>query len=154
MSTPNRILDVKLKSHRRDDQWPLMAPSYNIDADLAAALARAVEESGLSRDQVCDRLNVEATRCGLRLGNGKQISKETLDKWLSPSEPGRRISVPALALLCGILEDRRPLAVLAAPSGFQVIGPEEIRVLRYGHAILTERKAGRERRKIEKEIQG
>jgi len=45
----------------------LNLPSLCVDAEIAASMARIVEESGLSREQAVDLMNDAARRFGVRL---------------------------------------------------------------------------------------
>lgn len=107
--------------------------NLNVEPALKDALRAAVAESGLSRDQVVDRMNELATHHGVRLvqGNGQTLSLDTFEKWLNQSEPGRAISIRALTVFCAAVGDHRPIAVLCRPLGFAVIGPDDANLLEW-----------------------
>lgn len=105
-------------------------PSLNVLPDVKAALNGAAKGSGLSREQIVDRVNELARRFGLKLGP-RGISKDTLDKWLDPADAEHRLHLDAANLLCHALGDFRALDVLAAShgTGLRVIGPEDAAIL-------------------------
>ena len=111
----------------------LNLPTLCVDADIAASMARIVEASGLSREQVVDRLNEAAIRYGVRIcsGSAQALSLPTFEKWLNPNEPGNVPSTRALNLFCHVLGTIDPLAILAQSHGWgcRVIDAEGARVL-------------------------
>lgn len=143
-------------------------PSLNIQPDVKAALNRAAKASGLSREQVVDKMNELARRFGMKLGS-RGISKDTLDKWLDPADTEHRLHMDATNLLCHALGDFQALDVLAASHGMglKVIGPEDAALLakakrneqikelkrdialieRHGAAVLPQIEGNKQRRK-------
>lgn len=106
---------------------------------LKASLAFAVKESGLSREQVCDKLNSLAGEAGIRLcPNAKHLSVPVLEKWLNPSEKDHIPSLQAVQAFCLALKTCAPWEVLLQPLGlgvltqdlrrFAAIGQEHVRL--------------------------
>lgn len=111
----------------------LALPTLCVDADIAASMGRIVEDSGLSREQVVDRLNAAALRHGVRIcsGSAKALSVATFEKWLNPKETEHTPPTRALNLFCHVFESVEPLDILAKSHGcgFRVIDGEEAKVL-------------------------
>ena len=98
---------------------------------LKAAMAAAIRKSGLSVDQVADKMNALGERSGVRLNrNAKRLSKETLEKWINPNDTTHIPGLNAIQAFVRALGDPRPLAVLAEACGMQVITEEQARLLR------------------------
>ena len=111
----------------------LNLPTLCVDADIAASMSRIVEASGLSREQVVDKLNEAAIRYGVRIcsGSAHALSLPTFEKWLNPNEPGNVPSIRALNLFCHVLGVIEPLDLLAQSHGWgcRVIDAEAAKVL-------------------------
>lgn len=129
-------------------------PNYDVGAAIAAAMNEAAARSGLSRDQILDKMNDLADRSGVKLvgGAGKRVSLDTLDKWLNPAETGRNIPLKALPIFCAAVADATPLAVLAAPLRVKVITEEEARLLAWARESVAARKAARRKKQLEKDL--
>ena len=129
--------------------------TLNIDRELHEAMNQAAKNCGLSRDEIVERMNALAVKYGITLakGNGRQLTLTTLEKILNPNEPSHTISIKALPVFCAAVGDHSPLDILARPLGFEVIGEEEQRLLRWARANLTKSQALRELRQIENELE-
>ena len=62
-------------------------PTLNVARSLKIAMNDDVRESGLSREQLVDRMNELAGKYGVCLANGncKRLTMEILEKWLNPN---------------------------------------------------------------------
>jgi len=131
-------------------------PSLNVDADIAASMARIVEASGLSRATAVDRLNEAARRYGVRLcgGNAEALTLATLEKWLNPNEPKNVPSMRALNLFCHVFQATEPLDLLARSHGlgWRVINGEDARLLEWARTEQEIRRLRARKRKIETEL--
>lgn len=116
---------------------PALALSGLLPA-LRAAMNGVVGQDEDGRKVLVDRLNALATRAGIKLtsGNTRTISKDTLDKWLSPADREHTPSILALAVVCVATGDAGPLRVLTRACGFDVITQEERVILEYAKADL------------------
>lgn len=86
--------------------------AYSLSGKLSKAVARTMEESGMSRDEIAAAMS-DITK--------SQISKATLDAYASQAREQHQISAVRLAALVTVTEDVRPLNVLLEEAGFIVI---------------------------------
>jgi hypothetical protein len=119
------------------------APSLNIQFDLKCALSTSAKRSGLSREEILDKLNEMALRYGVRLvkGNGKKLTMATLDKWLNTSDQTRNMPSGVIPLFCVVTQNMAPLQVMAVAMGGQVIDDEDRRLLEWAKAYRNAQKA-------------
>ena len=129
--------------------------TLNVDRELHEAMNQAAKDCLMSRDEIVDRMNALAAKYGITLvkGNGRQLTRATLDKILNPNESSHTISIKALPVFCAAVGTHSPLDVLVRPLGFKVIGEEEQRLLKWARANLQKRQALRELRKLENELE-
>ena len=99
------------------------APTLNVLRDLKTAMAKAADATGLSRAELCARVNQLADRYGVRLvkGNGPNLTMATFEKWLNPEDKERVIPIKALPVFCAATDSIEPMQVLVAPLGWRVI---------------------------------
>ncbi len=121
---------------------------------LRAAMNRAAGEDESGRKMLVDKLNAVARDAGVRLtsGNAKAISKDTLDKWLSPSDRDHTPGILALAVFCVATKDFGPLRVLLQGVGLDLMTPEDKAHRDYGRACVAERQARKRKKQLEEEI--
>lgn len=128
--------------------------SFNITRELKESLAAMVRESGLSRDEFVDRMNLLAERFGVRLvrGNGRGLSMATFEKWINPEDNTHNPCVAALPIFCQVGGSIAPLAVLAGPVGVKVIDDSEQRLLKWAREYHKARSARQAMKKLEAEL--
>jgi len=85
-------------------------------------------------------------------GGMKQVSQATLDSWTKSGDLTRLPGPAHLTVLCAALKNTAPLAVLAAPLGAAVIGPDQVKILKWGQAELERRAAAKKSRRLLEEI--
>lgn len=128
-------------------------PSLNVDADIAASMARIVEGSGLSRAEAVDRINEVARRYGVRLcgGPAEALTLATLEKWLNPNESKNVPSVRALNVFCHVFGAPEPLDLLARSHGlgWRVIDGEDAKLLDWARTEREIKNLRAKKRKIE-----
>ncbi|MEN8134289.1 MAG: hypothetical protein ABFS18_01965 [Thermodesulfobacteriota bacterium] len=127
-------------------------PSFNrLNHDIKAAMNEAVKKSGLSRDQVLDRINELALRFGVRLvgGSGKALTMDTLAKWLNVEEESRVPSFNGLAVFCAAIECNEPLAVMARLLGGKLISDQDVNLLDWARAYHKAKNLKKEMRELE-----
>ena len=121
---------------------------------IRAAMNSAAGQDADGRKMLVDRLNALASQSGVRLtgGNSRHISKDTLDKWLSPADKDHTPSILAMAAICIATKDAGAIGVLARACGLDVITGEERVLLEYGRATVEEEIARQRRKQIKERI--
>lgn len=130
-------------------------PDWDVVPEICRAMNETIQSSGLSRDQVCDRMNAFAARrrVSLASGNAHGLTKDMLDKWLNPHDR-RVIPLRGLVVFCAVMDTRAPFEVMLRPCGLEVMGHEERMRANYAEAVLEQKRAGRTVRTLEKELLG
>ena len=130
------------------------APTLNVLRDMKVAMAQAAKASGLSREELCDRINQLADRYGVRLvkGTGQNMTVDTLEKWLNPEDKERVIPAKALSVFCAATGSIEPMQVLVAPLGWRVINERQAKLLELAELDQDVKKKKARMRKIEAEI--
>lgn len=117
---------------------------------VRAAMRRAAgDPDGEGRKALVDKINRIATEAEIRLtgGNSKSISKDILDKWLSPSDVSHPPGLLAVLVFCRATGDTGPIRVLAQALGLDIMTDEDRRYRDLGRAEV-ELKAARKRRRM------
>jgi ribosome-binding protein aMBF1 (putative translation factor) len=129
-------------------------PSLNVLRDLKQSMAKAADASGLSREELCDRINHLADRYGVRLvkGTGPNLTMATFEKWLNPEDKERVIPSKALSVFCAAVESVEPMQVLVAPLGWRVINDKQAKLLSLAELDRDVKKKRAMIRKLEAEI--
>lgn len=120
----------------------------------AAMRAVAGAPEGEGRKALPDKLNAVAGASGVRLtaGNARSISKDTLDKWLSPSDESHPPSILAVLAFCLATDDSAPLRAMLRSVGLDVMTAEDRKVCEYGRALIEQKKIRKRLRKLEDEL--
>ena len=121
---------------------------------MRAAMNAAAEKYAEGRKLLVDHINGAAHAANVRLtaGNQKSISKETLDKWLSPADRDHTPSIMAVAVFCFVTGNIEPVRILARILGLEVITKEEKDLLEYGRACREAEQAIEKRRKSKERL--
>ncbi|MGE4552902.1 MAG: hypothetical protein AB7D57_07300 [Desulfovibrionaceae bacterium] len=121
---------------------------------IRAAMNVAAGKDEDGRKLLLDKINALAAEAGVRLtgGNNKAISKDTLDKWLSPGDREHTPGLLAVAVFCAATGNPGPLRAMLRILGLDVMTAEDKRLRDYGRACQLERSARREKRKLEGEL--
>lgn len=129
------------------------AQAAGLIARIKAQMNRCLDESGFSREQVLDRMNALADAAGVKLtaGNSKSLGLATLEKWLNPAEREHIPGILSINVFSAALGDPRPLSVQLAAHGCEVMTDDDRFWRDYGRAVQAEKKARRERRRLEME---
>ena len=116
------------------------------------AVAGAPEGEG--RKALPDKINAVASASGVRLtaGNTRAISKDTLDKWLSPSDESHPPSILAVLAFCLATNDSAPLRAMLRSVGLDVMTAEDRKVCEYGRTLIEQKKMRKRLRKLEDEL--
>ena len=115
----------------------------------AAMRAVAGAPEGEGRKALPDRINAVASASGVRLtaGNARSISKDTLDKWLSPSDESHPPSILAVLAFYLATDDPAPLRAMLRSVGLDIMTGEDRRFRDLGK-LDAEMKAARKRKKL------
>jgi len=107
------------------------APTLNVLRDLKNAMANAAKATGLSREELCDRINQMADRYGVRLvkGTGPNLTLDTLEKWLNPEDKERVIPAKGLPVFCAAVNSIEPMQVMVEPLGWRIIDEKQAKLL-------------------------
>jgi len=150
------MMDGQEKGFKRQPQQLSLfdAPTLNVARQIKGVMNAAAKNCGRSREELVDRMNELAARYGVSLvsGNGKELSLDTFEKWINPSELGRQMPIKALPVFCAVVGDASALDVLARPLGYRVIGPDDQQFLKWAKANMSARQARRTMRRIEDEL--
>jgi len=121
---------------------------------MRAAMNRAAGADVTGRKLLVDRINDIARQAGLRLttGNAQSVSKDTLDKWLAPSDRDHTPSLLAVVVFCAATGDPAPLRVMLRALSLDVLAEDDRKFLDYGRACLAEREARRRKKMLEGDI--
>lgn len=123
--------------------------SLNIDKSVKEALFRSAKNSGLSREEIVDRMNRLAARFGVSLVTGKPLSLEVLEKWLSPNDLSRFMPVRAIPIFCKAVNDKSVLHEIVSPLGYEIIGEDDKKLLAWARAYQKMQKAKAELKRLE-----
>lgn len=137
-------------------QLSLLTDDYAHLAGLLPAIRGAMRraagaEDSEGRKALVDSINRIAANGGVRLttGNTKVITKDTLDKWLSPSDASHPPSITAIVVFCVATGDMAPLKQILKAAGLGVATEEDLKFAEYGRICHNERETKRKKRKIE-----
>lgn len=128
--------------------------SFNITRELKECMAGVVAESGMSREEFLDRMNLLADRFGVRLmkGNGLGLTMATFEKWLNPADKEHVPSPAVLPVFCEVGGSTAPLQVLAGPVGAMVIGEQDKVLLQWAREYQKAKEARRVMKRLESGI--
>jgi hypothetical protein len=123
---------------------------------MKAAMRGIVEASGKSRDQVVDEMNRIASVAGKGLCKGsKNISRDTLEKWLADAERGQMPDLWGLHVLILATGSRlHPLEVWLAFFDCGVLDAFGRKKLEYAELELAREPAEKRRRRLKAELIG
>lgn len=123
---------------------------------VRAAMRRAAgEPESEGRKLLVDKINHIARQAEIKLtsGNTRIISKDTLDKWLSPSDTGHPPSITALIVFCRATGDSGPLRVLLRAIGADIMTEEDRVYAEIGRQSVEAKKKNAEAKKARRAIQ-
>jgi len=121
---------------------------------IRAAMNAAAGASEEGRKLLVDRLNEVAASANVRLtaGNGKSISKDTLDKWVSPSDRDHPPSILAVVAFCMATKDAGAMRALLRPLGLEVMTAEDRRLRDYGRACIESESKAKIKKRLKEEL--
>lgn len=123
-------------------QMALNWQSFDVRLPVKTAMARALRESRLSREQVAECMNALAAASGITF----RVTVHVMDKWTAPSAD-HSIPYQLLPLFCRATESLLPLEALAAPLGVTIAGPREQKLIAYAEADLGAKRLTKAKRR-------
>lgn len=140
-------------------QVSLLAPGIaalaHVMPDVRAAMRQiAGSKESEGRKALVDKLNQIASEAEIKLtgGNSKSISKDLLDKWLSPSDSSHPPSLLAILAFCRATDNPAPLQIILRAVGLDVMTDEDRKFRDYGRAVWEAEEAARNRKRIRERI--
>jgi hypothetical protein len=129
-------------------------PTLNILREVKEAMATAARECGMSREELCDRMNGLADKYGVCLvgGRGSRLSLDTLEKWLNPADKEHLPSIKALPVFCAATGSIEPARAIFGPLGWQIIGDQDARLLEWARLHHKVKGHREQMRKLEAEL--
>lgn len=130
-------------------------PTFNINRPVKEALRASIEKSGLSREEVVNRMNRLAQRFGVVLSNGKSncLTGDAFEKWLSLDDALHNMPVRAIPIFCKAVNDPSVLEEIINPLGYQIIGDDDRKLLAWAKAYQQARRAKQTMKKLEAHIE-
>lgn len=140
-------------------QISLLAPGIaalaHVMPDVRAAMRQiAGDRESEGRKALVDKLNQIASEAGIKLtgGNSKSISKDLLDKWLSPSDASHPPSLLAILAFCRATDNPAPLQIILRAVGLDVMTNDDRKFRDYGQAVWEAEEAIRNRKRVRERI--
>ncbi len=140
-------------------QVSLLAPGIAALAHVMPGVRAAMRQIAGSRESegrkaLVDKLNQIASEAEIKLtgGNSKSISKDLLDKWLSPSDSSHPPSLLAILAFCRATDNPAPLQIILRAVGLDVMTDEDRKFRDYGRAVWEAEEAARNRKRIRERI--
>ncbi len=120
---------------------------------IKAAMNRAAKRCGLSREQIVDKMNEIAAMGGFRLNrNARTLSLDVLEKWLNASERDYVPGHNALHVFMAATGDAEPLRVAAGVQGFELVGGDDLKILKAAKIEREIANLKRQKRRLEQEL--
>ena len=140
-------------------QVSFLAPGIAALAHVMPGVRAAMRQIAGSRESegrkaLVDKLNQIASEAEIKLtgGNSKSISKDLLDKWLSPSDSSHPPSLLAILAFCRATDNPAPLQIILRAVGLDVMTDEDRKFRDYGRAVWEAEEAARNRKRIRERI--
>ena len=118
------------------------------------AMCDAAKRSGLSRDQIVDKMNELAASAGIRCaGMAQKVTLAILDKWLAPGADEYHIPLRVLPLFCRVTSSNLPLYIYA--NFFleaEIISKDDKKLLNWAKAQVRIKQLRKDSRQIEQEL--
>lgn len=140
-------------------QVSLLAPGVAALAHVMPDVRTAMRQIAGSRESegrkaLVDKINQIAAEAEIKLtgGNSKSISKDLLDKWLSPSDTSHPPSLLAILAFCRATDNPAPLQIILRAVGLDVMTNDDRKFRDYGRAVWEAEEAARNRKRIRERI--
>lgn len=105
--------------------------NFNPTGAIKEALREALKSSGLSRDQVAERMNELADKYGTPKGEGnsKGVTESTIEKWCARSAT-HMIPIRLIPIFCEATKSNRVVEVIAQAAGGLLVTGDDITLLK------------------------
>jgi hypothetical protein len=123
-------------------QMALFGQRLDVFLLMKSAMRQALKDSGLSREQIVDKLNMLLESEGIAY----KVTPTILGKWVAPSARNE-ITTRLLPFFCRAVNSTKPIEIWAEALGLKLIGPREQHLIELGEAQLESRKASTKRRR-------
>ena len=140
-------------------QISLLAPGVaalaHVMPDVRAAMRQiAGDRESEGRKALVDKINQIAAEAEIKLtgGNSKSISKDLLDKWLSPSDTSHPPGLLSILAFCRATDNPAPLQIILRAVGLDVMTNDDRKFRDYGRAGWEAEEAARNRKRIRERI--
>lgn len=140
-------------------QISLLAPGIAALAHVMPDVRTAMRQIAGSRESegrkaLVDKINQIAAEAEIKLtgGNSKSISKDLLDKWLSPSDTSHPPGLLAILAFCRATDNPAPLQIILHAVGLDVMTADDRKFRDYGRAVWEAEEAARNRKRIRERI--
>jgi len=120
---------------------------------IKAAMNRAAKRCGLSRELIVDKMNEIAAMGGYRLNrNARALSLDVFEKWLNPAERDYVPGHNAVACFMAATGDPEPLQVAAGIQGYDLVGGDDLKVLKAAKLEREIKNLQRQKKRLEQEL--
>ena len=106
------------------------------------AMRLAIAGSHFSRTEIADMMTAVCVDEGVK----ERVAKTTVDNWTKDSARDRMPQVSLMTIFCAATKNVGPIEEMVRPLGYQVIGPEDRRILVWAKAELAKKAAARKAR--------
>lgn len=130
-------------SERRSQLDLPLGRGVDLQRRTKAAVARALKNCPLSRDQIADRINETLEN----EGSPYRLTPATLDRWAAPSDSSHNIPAWLVAVFCQVTGSQDLLALPAEALGLAVVGEREKHLITLGEAQLQSANLARQRKR-------
>lgn len=136
---------------RLSDELPQTIGLAGLMPAIRAAMARAAKAYPEGRKSLPDAVSEVAQRENLPLTpkSSKTATIDLINKWLQPADREHEPRLPAIIAFCMAVQDFSPLDPIWKACGLTVIPAAKLRLLAYGEACDAEKKAKKQKSKLE-----
>lgn len=128
---------------------PDLDPEAELHAEIKTACVRAIRSSGLSRDQVVDRINERFPR-----QERDRTSIHMLNNYLALSKPDSRLPITILLGICLACDDFTPFEILVERGGRHIVTDSQLIEQQIGALDRLQRELAREKARTRRLLEG
>lgn len=124
------------------------APQLSVEGMLNATITQAINNSGLSRDHIVDRINL----CLRDDTEGVVITKAQLNKWLAPSQTMNHVPAWVMPAICWATRSIEPLLTLSKALHFDLVDNREQKALAYGQNLINQERMKKQQKLLVQDL--